>query len=404
MEKHQIRYYFNLYENEITLIFSCLYKYGHSFDLSMILPLEIIHFILVLYFDIKIKSNDSIYCGSHCSFILQKDNILIGGKNNENRLGLSEKYKPDFDPDHYRGVTCYKLGRYEFNEFNAKDIQSVSFGKSHSLIVLKNGVLYGIGSNTYGQLGNEIRMIYSSPNKINISNVLSASCGNFHSMVITKEGLFSTGRNMEFQLGLGQKVQYEIGEFNKIDLLDVISIGCAGDYSMALTKEGLFGCGDNSSYPLGFDNYISETYELFSKIDLLDVISFSCGKHHSMVLTQNGLFISGKYTQKTKSSFFRKFDFSHMNVISFSCSKYCFMVLTTNGLFHFSETTGEIKDIRKKIDIKNVISFACGSNHAIIRTKEGLYGYGSNIYGQIGIGESTNIPRQIILINNNLKI
>ena len=388
MRKHQIRYYLDLYENEIKLIFMCLYRYRSLFDLSMILPLEIIHFIIVLYFDIKIKTKDSIYCGNHCSFILHEENILIGGKNKNNRLGLNEKYKQDFN---YGGVPCYKLRRYIYNEFNAKDIQSVLLGKCHSFVVLKNGLLYGLGSNIFGQLGDETSTIYLSPKKINISNVLSVSCGQNHSMVITEEGLFSTGRNNYYQLGLNDKCD-RFG-FLKINLSYIISVACGGYYSMALTKEGLFGCGDNSSYPLGLEN---EIYKYFSKIDLLDVISFSCGKHHSIVFTQNGLFISGKYTKNNTIPKFKKLNTTGVNVISFSGGKYCSMILTTTGLYYCSTITKEINEIRKRIDIKDIISFSCGNEHAIIKTKEGLYGYGSNIYGQIGLGESTTIPKKIL--------
>jgi len=398
MEEHQIRYYLDLYENEIKHIFICLYRYRSLFDSSLILPLEIIHFIIVLYFDIKLKRKDSIYCGHQYSLILKEDNILIGGNNNNFQLGLKE-YNPDFlcldDP-------CYQLKKYVHNNFKMKDIQSVSIGENHSFYVMKNGSLYGCGYNNYGQLGDYMTyLIYQTHTKINISNVLSASCGENHSMVITVDGLFSAGRNNRYQLGLGYLGNSSDGKdivistyFQKVNLLDVLSMACGDNYSMALTKEGLFGCGDNFSYQLGLDIVFDDSYKFFRKIDLLDVISFSCGGVYSFVLTKNGLFVSGQFNQYTTIRKFTKINIS--NVISFSCGHYCSMVLTTNGLFLFDEMYDDNKKMildnacsqKTRLDIKNVISFSCSNDHSIISTKEGLFGYGSNRYGQIGLGES----------------
>jgi alpha-tubulin suppressor-like RCC1 family protein len=51
----------------------------------------------------------------------------------------------------------------------------------------------------------------------------------------------------------------------------------------------------------------------------------------------------------------------------------------------------------KLINIGNIRSFCCGENHSIILTKDGLYGFGKNNYGQLGVDNylDYNYPHKI---------
>src|SRR5580693_6117107 len=84
------------------------------------------------------------------------------------------------------------------------------------------------------------------------------------------------------------------------------------------------------------------------------------------------------------------------------------IILTEDGLYSFGNNeNGELglgnntdQNIPHKITQFNsdtIVSIACGGNHTLVLTKDGLYSFGNNNYGQLGLGNNTcqNIPRKI---------
>ncbi len=90
------------------------------------------------------------------------------------------------------------------------DVAQVSAGGNHTMILKKNGELWAVGSNQYGQLGDGTTNQRLTPVAVKtaagrpMTNVTYVSAGNEHSMIVKKGGtLWAVGRNHKGQLGNG---------------------------------------------------------------------------------------------------------------------------------------------------------------------------------------------------------
>lgn len=76
--------------------------------------------------------------------------------------------------------------------------KKVALGKGHGVILLKNGSLYGIGSNHFGNLALPNGGFYKTPTWIPLGNeeVKDVDCGAFFTSILTKKGeVYSFGLN-----------------------------------------------------------------------------------------------------------------------------------------------------------------------------------------------------------------
>ena len=90
-------------------------------------------------------------------------------------------------------------------------IKSISCGFKHSLFVSESGHVYGMGSNSHGQLGvadpssnfkNTPTLVEGALQEHLVSKI---SCGNFHSLALTNDGFaFSWGQGKFGALGNGR--------------------------------------------------------------------------------------------------------------------------------------------------------------------------------------------------------
>ena len=87
---------------------------------------------------------------------------------------------------------------------------TVAGGRTHSLVLLENGVVYGLGSNELGQLGIPITSKPNYDKESAISPVMideevtAICCGLDHSIFLTKSGsVYSCGLGADGQTGLG---------------------------------------------------------------------------------------------------------------------------------------------------------------------------------------------------------
>jgi hypothetical protein len=82
-------------------------------------------------------------------------------------------------------------------------VASIAAGSFHSIFINKNGDLYVMGDNDYGQLGNDSTSYVMTPVKID-TNVSEISAGAYYSLYLKKNGdLYAMGRNNYGQLGDG---------------------------------------------------------------------------------------------------------------------------------------------------------------------------------------------------------
>ena len=127
-------------------------------------------------------------------------------------------------------------------------IEDICCGYYHSLALMSDGLLYGWGRNSEGQLGLTNERIVDKPTKLKINETNDLRfkyiyCCNFSSFAITTNGLlFSWGYNENGILGQGQ-----IGEKcipRVVDLFNVHKICSSESNSYFLTNDGyIYFCG-----------------------------------------------------------------------------------------------------------------------------------------------------------------
>lgn len=232
-----------------------------------------------------------VFCGDNRIFVLTNTNLLCCGDNSSGQLGLEEKRRP-------------LLLTPTLTSIPVSTIRLVTCGVYHTFVLTDCG-LWGAGSNGYGQLGlpesisNKYKfekLSFAPPS----SYIVSVACGGHHSLLLTTVGLFSCGCNDEYQLGLGNNINYY--EFTIIRDFDykIISISCGNLCSFVLTSEGLLGVGRVNMIPVGLvvftKIHIDCLNNRFIPGDSYYISKFISGSNHSFVITKYGTLSCGVNT------------------------------------------------------------------------------------------------------------
>src|SRR4029079_8931432 len=133
-------------------------------------------------------------------------------------------------------------------------------------------------------------------------------------------------------------------------------------------------------------------YYIFCLINEIPILS--CSDSLSVLLTKKGLFYSGH--RSSHLSYFKKIDpIDPSSIISIACGGNDLYVLTKQEIWLYT-----VPSHRSNYDIQRIIiqledlyplkELKCGESHMLLLTGKGLYGYGSNLFGQVGTGEDTN--------------
>ena len=161
--------------------------------------------------------------GRNHTMAITSDGALWGwGSNSNGQVGSGENEGWNtFIPDHTRIMT---------------DVIYVSAGSSHTMAITSDGILWGWGNNSSGQLGDETTAARFDPTKI-IEDVVKVSSGSSHTMAITSDGtLWGWGGNSLGQLGDGTRVNHS----SLIRIMDNVAIVSAGAFhTMAVTTDGM---------------------------------------------------------------------------------------------------------------------------------------------------------------------
>ncbi|XP_075163815.1 HECT and RLD domain containing E3 ubiquitin ligase 4 isoform X2 [Haematobia irritans] len=155
----------------------------------------------------------------------------------------------------------------------------------------------------------------------------------------------------------------------------VTKVSCGRWHTLFLTSSGkVYSCGSNDNGQLGHE-LPTKRPQLIEELENYMITNISCGARHSMALNEWGQIFSWGHN-----------DYGQL------------------GLANGQDLVTQPKIVRSLIS-KNVIQIACGNNHSLALTNCGeLYAWGSNIYGQLGIGSPgdvvhSNTPRLISALN-----
>jgi alpha-tubulin suppressor-like RCC1 family protein len=232
-------------------------------------------------------------------------------------------------------------------------------GDEHTMLIAYQG-LFACGSNDHGQLGlgesEEADRFIAVPYLQGA--LISVACGFRHTLVLTTRGLFACGWNTRGPLGLGK--QYGVNQLRRVVTEGrPLAIFCGRSHSALITTDGLFVCGENGHGELGLGG--EDDIFLFERVAVKGrPLSLAFGPSHTMLITDAGLFACG---------------FNDEGQLGLGVGQ--------PGETQGADTFREVKLIRG-----TPLSVVCGERSTLLVTTHGLYGCGSNKYGQIGFGNA----------------
>ena len=171
---------------------------------------------------------------------------------------------------------------------------------------------------------------------------------------------------------------------------------------------------------LGHTDAIISTPQYINRSDEWDkIIMVACGMNHTVLLTTNGVYCFGSnnYSQCTGTSnplqipkYINKSLFIDNNGIQniikhIACGSHFTLALTANGrvwgwgsnlfgqLGYSKKLEGDVIATPKLIispllEHKSIVNISCGANHSLFLSNKGdLFSLGSNLFGQLGIGD-----------------
>ena len=345
-----------------------------------------------------------IACNQYASYVLKNDGTIWGcGNNSQGQLD--------------QGVVNSSQDKDVFTLMpTLNDVKEIYTGANNVFALKNDGTLWGCGDNFYAQLG--IGTTSSSvPNfvQIPITNVKKVAAGHYHTVVLKNDGtVWGCGYSNYGQLGTSDKE--EKLEFFQLGVTDAKDIICGGFHTLILKNNGeLWGAGHNTWGDIGISDRANKTEFTQIPLDNLTIKQVVCGMYHSMILTTNGeIYVTGNNGdgQLSTEDYSNRYEFTKIKMenIDHICAGYAdSYALKNNGAIYacgannhgqlglndkekrnyFEFVQGPASEILEFEDkLKKIL---CKETTSFILTERGvLYGCGSNNYGQLGLGDTTN--------------
>ncbi|SCO72860.1 UVB-resistance protein UVR8 homologue [Plasmodium vivax] len=240
----------------------------------------------------------------HAAFIVD-GRIFTYGLNDKGQLGRSIEEENDQNKS-------YTLTPREVKTEGNVKFKDVCCGYKHTVAVDVNNNLYswGWGGNFFkgaNGLGHGNKQNLSTPKKVESfksddSEFVNICCGDQHSLVLTKNGkVYGCGRGEFGRLGKGNhgdQLFFEEIDFFISNNITVKGISCGHSFSAALSTDGeVYVWGRNDYGQLGIENSIGDLYshEVYpNKVKYFDMenikIKFiACGDNHMIACSENNV-------------------------------------------------------------------------------------------------------------------
>jgi len=279
----------------------------------------------------------------------------------------------------------------------------LSAGNGHSLYVSSDGILWGMGQNEYGQLGDRATKGRLAPAQIT-SNVTTVAAGGEHSLYVTRDGkLWAMGWNKFGQLGDGTTTN-RFAPVQIATAASVTAVAAGGNHSLYVTNDGkLWAMGDNAAGELGDGT----TTERHSPVYVAsDVIAVAAGYSHSLYITSDGtLWGIGMNARGQLGGGAATYSPDPAQIASDVIAVAAWgdhsLYVTRDGKLWVmgDNNNGESGDgttITRRAPVQittaiNVTTVAAGLGHSLYITRDGtLWAMGWNLRGQLGNGTTTD--------------
>jgi len=255
--------------------------------------------------------------------------------------------------------TAYIAGSIEGIVMDGVTAVSASSAYYHSIFRKNDNTLWGVGGNTYGQLGTGDNLDRSLPVKISDS-VTAVFTGCYLTYFIKSDGwLWATGRNPDGQFGLGDTINRKV----PVQVMQGVSCASGGEaHSLFLKTDGtLWTCGNNMCGQLGTGDTMTRTKptQIASGVKTI-----SAGSKHSVFVKNDGS-------------------------------------LWGMGLNCFGQLgVGDVLNRKTPVKIMDDVSaVSAGWDFTIVLKTDGsVWGFGENSWGKLGDGTTTDkkLPIKIV--------
>jgi alpha-tubulin suppressor-like RCC1 family protein len=274
------------------------------------------------------------------------------------------------------------IGTNQPEEIVASNVTAIAAGISeskayvsegHSLFLKSDGSLWGMGENTYGQLGDGTSgrsVLTNQPEQIVASNVTAIAAGYGYSLFRKSDGsLWGMGDNVAGELSDGTYNQTNRPE--QIVASNVTAIAAGFFHSLFIKSDGsLWAMGDNEFGQLGVGTYITTNRP--EQIVASNVTAIAAGFGHSLFIKSDG----------------------------------SLWAMGDNEFGQLGDGTYNSTNRPEQIVASRVKAIAAGYGHSLFVKSDGsLWGMGFNGDGQLGDGTynfSINQPEQILAAYNQI--
>ncbi len=254
----------------------------------------------------------------------------------------------------------------------ATDVVSAAGGGGHTLFVKSDGTLWATGANSRGQLGTGTTATRTTPAQI-ATGVVFVAAGDRHTLFIKSDDtLWAMGDNQYGQLGNGNRIDQSTPV---LVATNVATVSSKAYHTMFIKKDGsLWGMGLNNYGQLGNGTDLTPA----APVQIVTgVASVSTGSYHTtFVKTDGSVWVTG---------------FQSLGALG-------------DGVTGTAYRTSPLQ-----IDT-GVISASAGDGHTMFvksnqqRTETSLWATGSNIRGQLGLGNTTSRSTPIRVLNGALMV
>ncbi|WP_052419747.1 RCC1-like domain-containing protein [Hyalangium minutum] len=285
----------------------------------------------------------------------------------------------------------------------------VAAGSHHSLAVDSAGQVWSWGYNSQGELGDGSTTSRFTPVQVpGLTGVVAVAAGVEHSLALKSDGtVWAWGYNSRGQLGDGSTSS----RFTPVQVVGltgvVVAVAAGMEHSLALKSDGtVWAWGDNSYGQLG-DGTTSSRFTPVQVPSLSGVVAVAAGTRHSLARDSDGrtwawgnneLYQLGDGQRMKSATAVPVVNLS--NVTQVSAGYWHGLAVRSDGTL-WSWGAGTLNSYvlgRARTQqhapalvtgLANVTAAAAGQKHSLALKSDGsVWSWGSNSYGQIGVGPS----------------
>eukprot|EP01091_Cochliopodium_minus_P009189 TRINITY_DN2200_c0_g1_i1.p1 TRINITY_DN2200_c0_g1~~TRINITY_DN2200_c0_g1_i1.p1 ORF type:complete len:351 (+),score=58.48 TRINITY_DN2200_c0_g1_i1:68-1120(+) len=275
-------------------------------------------------------------------------------------------------------------------------IKLISCGESQSLILKRNGDLYGCGDNDRWQLGLGDANITKWSLIVNDITIKKVLCGEEFTIYLTSDGrIMGCGSNIYGQLGIENTHSLKTPTLiMKNTKIKDIFVGFA--HTFVLMDDGdLFGFGGNGFGQLSLDPSIRKTFSPKLIMKDKNIINICCGYNHTIILKKGGRVYSfGQNTDGqcgVESEEFKiytpKLVVTDPEIKNIYCGAWHSMYYTNKGDLYIWGRNFPGEKIRTPILLLNdpdISKICCSKDFTLLLKNNGeVLGFGNNKQGQV---------------------